>query len=250
MNKEYLFECWARSTSIWSDWAKPVLFAHWSGSISPLIPAPNVPDASWAPPADGLTAIIIDLPGAFGVGMGLALALRGYQPVPLYNACPAPSGSGGVVDAQAILDALATTAPQMAQLRLAAKAPPAFMLDAHRRFGSPRPLPGSFDNRSVNFATDFPSATFLLSHGIKKAIILQDRDLPPQQDLAHTLRLWQHAGIALEGRGADNPHRGGPLIMRRPSFMGWIWFRLSMLLQLQRNPLGGFGGTLPEPSAG
>ena len=250
MNKEYLFECWARSTSIWSDWAKPVLFAHWDQSVPPIVPAPSIPDASWAPPADGSTAIIVDLPGAFGVGMGLALALRGYQPVPLYNASPAPIGSRAVVDVQAILDALVIAAPQVAQVRLPADAPPVFLLDANRRFGSLQPVPGSFDNRSVSFPTDFPSATFMLSHGIQKAVLLQERDSKPQEDLAHTLRLWQQAGIAFESRGADDPHRAHPLIMRRPSFMGWIWFRLMMLFQLRRNPLGGFGGLLSESSAG
>ena len=250
MTKDQLFECWAPSTSIWSDWAKPVLFAHWNAAALPEVPAPSLPDASWAPPADAATAIVLDLPGAFGVGMGLALALRGYEPVPLYNAAPAPSGSHGVVDVESILNALASAAPQMAEIRLATDAPPAFMLDADRRFGAPQPLPGAFDNRSVSFPTDFPSANTLLSRGINKVTLVQADVFPPQEDLAHTLRLWQKGGIALEARTLNDPLRAWPLVLRQPTLFGWIIFRLRMLLRLQRNPLGGFGGTLPEASAG
>jgi hypothetical protein len=250
MTRNHLFECWVRSASIWSDWAKPVLFAHWNGTEPPAAAMPSAPDVNWGPPADGATAIILDLPGAQGVAMGLALAQRGYQPVPLYNAAPAPAANSAVVDVDAILHALVVTAPQLSQVQLPPDAPPAFMLDADRRFGAPRPAPGAFDNRSVSFATDFPSANTLLGRGIKTVMLVLEHNVPPQQDLAHTLRLWQKSGIAIEARALSDPSRTLPLLLRQPTFFGWMGFRLQMLLGLHRNPLGGFGGTLPEASAG
>ena len=42
------------------------------------------------PPAAGKFVLIADLPGEDAVHLGLALASRGYRPVPLFNACTGP----------------------------------------------------------------------------------------------------------------------------------------------------------------
>src|SRR5580765_130756 len=92
MNKVEVFSTWAPENSIWSPWAKPVLFAHLDSALS-YIPVAGAPgDVSWSPPPDERVAIVLDLPGAEGVIIGLALAVRGYRPVPLYNALPLPFG--------------------------------------------------------------------------------------------------------------------------------------------------------------
>src|SRR5260370_2349495 len=44
-------------------------------------------DVSWAPSPNMKTVLVVDLPGLESVWTGLALTLRGYRPVPLYNAC-------------------------------------------------------------------------------------------------------------------------------------------------------------------
>src|SRR6185437_4875132 len=109
MNKDELLQMWAPSESVWSRWAKPVLFAHWSAENhrppGPL--AEPLPGVDWSPLADGTTVIVTDLPGVMGVRIGMSLAAKGYRPVPLYNAVPAPWGaSRAVVDATSILNAL------------------------------------------------------------------------------------------------------------------------------------------------
>src|SRR5580658_7817741 len=89
MNKEEIYSAWAPSSSRWSTWAKPVLFAH----LHLLRDAPAIDvvgDTSWSPPAHAKTALVLDLPGAAGVQMGVGLAQKGYRPVPLYNAIPCP----------------------------------------------------------------------------------------------------------------------------------------------------------------
>lgn len=286
MNKQDVFKAWAPRDGEWSAWAKPVLFAHLgyvdyvAGNIESPGAAPPPFDLSWAPrPGEGEGAtLVIDLPGAAGVWAGVALSAIGYRPVPLYNACPDPglpgrlaSPAGGeeaplhrddetrradwsrvaLVDVDSILRVLASAAPRLAALPLPVDAPPAFLLDADRRYGHERfPMPGRFDNRSVSFPTDFPSANLLLTRGIRRAVLVQEAGGPPQPDLAHTLRRWQESGIQIELKSLDADGPPVAYTVVKPSGFRSLWHRMLVAAGLRRNPLGGFGGTLPDPSAG
>lgn len=253
VNKDELFEIWAPLASVWSRWAKPVLFAHWNPLVHRL-PGPMteaMPSVDWSPAADGTTAIVADLPGAMGVRIGMSLAAMGYRPVPLYNAVPAPWGaSRAVVDATSILNALVEGAEALRDAQLPNVAPPVFLLDADRRWGDETPDAGAFDNRSVSFPTDFPSARFLREHGIKRVLLVQLCDAAPQADLVHTLRLWQKDEMELLKQSLQPPTEMQPLHVGQPSILSWIFFRARMLLRLQRNPLGGFGGMIYAERAG
>src|SRR5207302_455246 len=100
---------------------RPVLFAQmssaWGLSWSPL-PADagtghgwqHLPVA-WAPLAAEKAVLILDLPAAEAVHVGLALAGRGYRPVPLYNGCTGPSE---ILDQGPILRALRDGAAYLA----------------------------------------------------------------------------------------------------------------------------------------
>ena len=110
MDRHELYEVWAPPDSPWSAWAKPVLFAHLPRPLPSLEPATSL-DLSWIPPAEERRALIVDLPGAAAVRLGLALAGRGYRPVPVFNACPPPLGpeataAPAVIDVDTILAAL------------------------------------------------------------------------------------------------------------------------------------------------
>jgi hypothetical protein len=231
---------------------KPVLFAHWTPvpQESPLIP-PDQPDVSWTPPPppNGATAIVLDLPGAAGVRVAIALAQQGYRPVPLYNALP--RASGAVCDMMPIVLALGEATRTLASLNLAIDAPPAFLLDADRRVGTGvTPTPGMYDNRSVSLPTDFPSANLLLSRGIRSALLVQHTDLSPQADLSHTLVRWQQAGIEIRAvtlLGAERTPM--PIIVRKPWLFRVMFQRMVATMGLRRDPLGGFGGVLPIPSS-
>jgi hypothetical protein len=225
--------------------------------------------APWAPRADGSTILVIDLPGVQSVGLAQTLLHAGYRPIPLFNAVPGPSGVGGgeqgdvartVVDVYPIIDALElATARVREQLEhLPTTAPPAFLLDAARRLGNP-PRPGDFDNRSVSLPTDFPSASFLQSRGVTHALVVLEaygRTITghqPATDLAHTLVRWQAAGITILSCAVDEhwvSSRPRSVEVARPTWFGAIWHNALSMIGLRRNPLGGFGGTLPVPSAG
>ena len=267
MTNEEIYNAWAPPEGRWSRWAKPVLFAHLAGSLNPYImPSDGSPDPVTAsldlgpiPRADGDTALVIDTPAATGAMLALRLAAeRGYCPVPLYNAVPVPFNSTAAalgttniaIDLADVMDALRGGAQRLPTLGLSPDAPPAFVLDARRRGAGWTPHPGAFDNRSVSLPTDFPSATFLLSHGIRRAILIQPPGLgQPQPDLSHTLRRWQEATIEILIHELDGPHAPRPIDVAKPSWFGHVWHHFLVRTGLRRNPLGGFGGYLPVPSS-
>lgn len=256
MTREESFAVWAPDGAIWSAWAKPVLFAHMTDDAGSSGFPPAIPEVDWAPLADGRAAIVLDVPGPLGVWLGVALAMRGYRPVPLYNAAPGPPGeirpglSTALVEVRPIIEAIGAGAEHLGRLSLLPEAPPAFLLDWNRRTARGTVLPGRFDNRSISFPTDFPGAQFLLSRGIRAVLLVQENGREPQADLAHTLRGWQDAGIAISVKELASDAPPVACIVRRPSFYRRIVYRLMTLSGLRRNPLGGFGGTLPEPSSG
>lgn len=259
MTKEELFEVWSPTGGRWSPWVKPVLFAcSPEGPTFQSTPIAAL-DVTGLPSVEEQTALVLDLPGAGGIQLGLKLAGRGFRPVPLYNALPGPSAptllpqtlnSSALVNVNEILDALRAEAPQLLALSLPLEAPPAFLLDANRRGEGQLASPGRFDNRSISFTTDFPSATFLKANNIQRAVLVQSgRDLP-QSDLAHTLRRWQEGGIQIELKRLDYPGAPQPIEIQKPSAFGLLWQRALGVLGLRRHGLGGFGGFVPTPSAG
>ena len=259
MNKEEIFSIWAPENSIWSRWAKPVLFAHLDSALS-YIPVTNAPvDVSWSPSPDEKVAIVLDLPNAEGVLIGLVLAGRGYRPVPLYNALPLPFGQTllspatisrvAAVDVLPIISALRTGSKSLAQVSLPSDAPPAFLLDANRK-GTRKMIPDEFDNRSVSFTTDFPSANFLASQSIQRVLLVQKQVLEPQPDLAHTLRRWQDGGLKLERLRLDPLSPREPFEVPRPAWYGAMFQRVLSAIGLRRSSSGGFGAWVPDSSAG
>lgn len=257
MNRDRIYDAWAPSRRDWSSWAKPVLFATLDRvtAIPPQSPLPLL-DVAWAPNVASRTAIVVDLPADQGVWTGLALAFAGYAPIPLYNALAGPKGTAeafeessqynAAVDVRPIIRALVAAAPAIEKLELPVDAPPAFLLDANRR-GDAKPLPESFDNRSISLPTDFPSANHLVSHGIQQVLLVQAEREEPQPDLAHTLRRWQEAGIGISAKSLLNDVPPQHIQVSRPSNFRLLWCNFLAAFGLRHSPLGGFGGVLPLP---
>ena len=257
--REHLFEIWAPSAAPWSTWAKPVLFAHVPGqpgleSVAEALPLPNIS------PAEGRTAIVVDLPAGASIAAGMALARIGYRPVPLFNSVPGPRPLAELplvapptvmVDVWPAVHGIVAFASELADLQLRVNAPPAFLLDEDRRTGrSLEPAPGVFDNRSISLPTDFPSSGFLIEHGIHQVVLIQATTAKPQADLSHTLLRWQDAGLPIQRYTLDPVGPQDGIIVQRPSNFRGLGQRLFAMIGLIRNPLGGLGGTLPMPSSG
>jgi len=255
MTKEEIFQVWAPDDCPWSPWVKPVLFAH-LGLANETIHVAAL-DSSWAPPVSERVALVVNLPEAEGVLMGVSLAGRGYRPVPLYNALPLPYGEAihfsipgkavAAVNVLPILHALASSTQALAGANLPYDAPPAFLLDYNRQGNGGKPGPGQFDNRSVSFTTDFPSAIFLGAHGIHRALLIQNEGI--QSDLAHTLRRWQEGGIKLDRLRLEDGV-SEPFEVSKPSWYGTMFERVLWQFGFHRSGDGGFGGWIPESSSG
>jgi len=246
MNSTELYTLWAPDACIWSRWAKPVLFADrpleatfwghpdWRGM-----------NVNWSPGAASGSAIILDLPEDEAVRLGMALALRGFRPVPLYNGA---SGSAAVVNVNRIIGALHETAEELAKLPIPETAPPVFLLDANRSGGGAFVSPGRFDNRWAVFPQDFPSANFLLARGIRSVVLGQVTSGGPQRDLAHVLLRWQEAGIQILACDVQREAPPSPIRVTRPGNFRMLWYRAMVIAGLRRNSAGGFGAIIPEPS--
>lgn len=298
MTREDLYEMWAPARSVWSAWAKPVLFAAFDvstlspaaapvlgpppGTLNPagdtfvlappagaptdtfgLAPPPLVSaaplsvsaapeepagpaDVSWSPDPAGETAVIVDLPGKRSVTIGLALARRGYRPVPVFNG---NDGPGALIELGPLREAIAAGAAELTSLGLVDDASPAFLVDSRRAGKGLVASPGKFDNRWLVFPQDFPSGNLLRSRGIRRAIVCQlGTEIP--DDLKHILLRWQEAGITISVR---DDHVGTALMevtVAKPGMFRSFLYRLSAIMGFKRNSAGGFGSTIPHPSSG
>jgi len=189
------------------------------------------------------TAIVVDLPGLQSVRYGLALAKRGFQPVPVFNGCPGPKA---VVPVEALQSAMIYSASVLAQMKVDSHAPPAFLLDANRLKEAGKTRPGDFDNRWMTFPQDFPSGGLLLSRQIETAVLLQEGSRV-SDDLAHVLLEWKNAGIRMHLDDRRSPGKAAPLAVQQPHRYRALWYRALTLLGLRRNSAGGFGSVIPEP---
>jgi hypothetical protein len=259
LNKEEVHRFWAPPEAVWSRWVKPVLFAFADSALeTPAAQSQRLQTAArvqpdWLP-SSGSYALIVDLPGEEGVLYGLELARRGYRPIPLYNALPFPlnekltppqARSRTTVEVTPILAAICRETVTLEQIRLSPAAPPAFLLDADRRIARIDPEPGVFDNRSVSFETDFPSADFLLAHAIGSVIVLQ-KEPDIAGDLAQTLLSWQRSGVSIFLKRFGNVTSPRSVVVQQPSFLRRMWYRISVALSLRRGELGAFGSIVPS----
>lgn len=252
MKPSELYKLWAPEDSIWSNWAKPVLFAdHAFDDRKAQTTDWRSLNLSWAPSAGSSTAIVLDLPDADAVWLGVALSQRGFRPVPLYNGVRGPlSFAFPLVNVENIVWALHSLPEVLAGLQLPPDAPPVFLLDYNRMAGGSMVSPGRFDNRWSVFPQDFPSANFLLSHGLHSVVLVQAKPVNPHRDLAHVLLRWQEAGIKILSCGADDQTQPAPIQVARPNNFRTLWYQALVIAGLRRNSAGGFGAVVPEPSSG
>jgi hypothetical protein len=259
VDREAVFDAWAPRDCAWTPWVKPVLFAY-VGSVSTegfALPRPtwiradllrvvDTTDRYRASARDGVPAVIVDLPGVEGVAVGLALADLGFRPVPLYTALPAPNAFVPMDD---LVRALVAGAPGLVEKALPPNAPPAFLLDA-RRDGrgtgrGTRWRGSSFDNRSIAFPTDFPSAARLRAGGVGAVVLVQSASDDLYADLVQTLSNWQKASLPAFLLRADAPKLAAPMTVRPPDLFDrvalWLWRKA-----LTVDKSGAFGGRIPH----
>ena len=255
LSKDEIYKIWAPSGGLWSPWVKPVLFSFTDAAFNVPPTRSIVFRKEWVKQL-GSTAFVVDLPEEAGILWGIRLAELGYRPVPLYNALPFAIGDKletaswrptSTVHVEPILGALVRESTTLAKLELPLTAPPAFLLDSDRRMAKTDIVPGVFDNRSVCFITDFPSSAFLLEHGINNIVVVQETTkFAP--DLLPVLNGWQQAGIKMFRKLYQNLESPAAVLVQKPSFLSWIWLRLTVALGFHRGELGAFGQIVPASS--
>jgi hypothetical protein len=265
---------------------KPILFTALADRLEPrplesptswlmdvvVGPLTGRPGAPYRASGDALadTAVVIDLPGAEGALLGIALARHGFAPVPLYNGvwnkdlsdmwpivdAPVdgvvshhpdtylPNSLGrrftfgpAVIDMRPIVDALVDGAETVRKVPGGAQ--PAFLLDADRLGVTPGPS-CRFDNRWFSVPTDFPSASTLWEAGLRRVVLIQRRDPWPAADLAPTLLSFQQRGLRLFLARVEGGAALAPLASVRPPWH----IRLRHFLgrqDFQRRADGAFG---------
>jgi hypothetical protein len=250
MSNLELFRIWAPQDRVWSQWAKPVLFAQ--NELLMETPETSFEWPSLNLPNDRETALIVDLPRDESIRFGIAAARIGYWPVPLFNCA---FTTGAVLDVRPMFRRLQAGAEELTRTNVPQGAPPAFLVDSKRLDPDTPLFPGSFDNRYIMLPQDFPSAGFLKAHGIRRALWTRTppgeiRWNPAQkEDLAHVLRRWQEGGIEIfEWHLGDSDMRR--INVPKPSMFRSIFHRAMATMGLRRNSAGGFGGVLPQPSSG
>ncbi len=245
MTREEWYAIWAPEEALWARWARPVLFAQFDPAALEGTAVGSTATGPPLAPADGRTAVVLDLPGPEAVRMGLELARAGFRPVPLFNGSDGPLP---LIDVQLIVRELLVGAPLLAGLPLPPEAPPAFLLDARRLQGTPQPH--IYDNRWVVLPQDFPSATLLRSHGIERVVLVQAGSTSPARDLAHVLLRWQEGGVPI--RLLDMARGGEPVELQvtKPAWYRSLWWGIVALVGLRRSNVGGFGGVVPEQTSG
>lgn len=229
------YKIWAPDNSLWTQWAKPVLFIN-----QPYIRNDKfeIADIQWIRSADNHTLIIVDLPGQSGVIESLGLARLGYRPVPLYNGVSAQYSSM-IVKVNDIVTALYKGAEELIKCNIRLDAPPVFILDSNRMRGNGK-SPGTYDNRWCVFPQDMPSASFLIKQGINRVIV---RAETIQNDLSHILHRYQDEGIEIYLCTGEEPKK---VPVAKPSKYKSLSYRFKVIFGLTRNGTGGFGGWIPE----
>jgi hypothetical protein len=264
---EEVYLAWAPPDSIWSPWAIPVPFAQIvcvPVELERELAGIDSLAHGVAPESD--LAVVLDLSGDHGVRFSLALALRGFRPVPLIDGSPGPDVLGisqailaeqpavptralVAVDMRQTLRWLCIGAALLPSMKITANASPVFILDSLRTGHAGAFSAEAFDNRWKTFPQDFPSARFLREQGIQRVLLIQDIAKQPSEDLAHVLLRWQEEGISIYASSAAAAHSPQLISVNRPSRFRALWHRALTLVGLRRADTGRFGAW-PQGSGG
>lgn len=189
-----IYQTWAPSGKKWVDWVRPVPFIELHTQkkgycVSELY----IPEQIKVPQADGKTAIIVDLPGTDSIEMGLALAKKGYRPIPIYNGVEEQQGARATTDNQSIDVALFYGAKELEQISIPEEAPPVFLLDTNRlqRYKIDDSI---FDNSWDVYPQDMPSAKYFKAQGIENILVIGDGGA---RDLKKILRNFKKKGLRI-----------------------------------------------------
>ena len=192
MTVKEIYQIWAPIGKKWVDWVRPVPFVemnHYSKQYN--YSDFSIPVISYLNEEMNHTALIVDLPGMESVKEGLALAHKGFRPIPIFNGTAEQENSRATSDNQSAAIALAFGTAELSKITIKEDANPAFLTDRNRlqRF---KMNVSVFDNSWDVYPQDLPSAEYLLENDMKKVIVVGQNIA---RDLKKILYNYQKKGL-------------------------------------------------------
>ena len=119
MTDKELYRIWAPLGKKWIEWVRPVPFVEIQEHSKEYnftlfeVPAMDFPEETFAD-----AALVVDLPGAESIEVGIALAKEGYRPIPIFNGTIEQPGARSTVDNQSVGMGLICGAEQLQKIDL------------------------------------------------------------------------------------------------------------------------------------
>lgn len=211
-----IYKIWAPTGKKWVDWVRPVPFAEMEhfdkGYMSGVASGVDDRRVAYVDKTWKDAAIIVDMPGAKSVQEGIALAKKGYRPIPIFNGTVEQLNARATTNNESASLALMQYAQELAKTEIPENARPAFLTDRNR-LGRSRVDLGIFDNSWDVYHQDLPTAEYFLANDIRKIIIVGES---VARDLAKILRPFQKKGIEIFlSNGYEAPKK---VVLRKPIF--------------------------------
>lgn len=211
-----IYKIWAPAGKKWVDWVRPVPFVemeHFAKGYGSFGTTDNgVHGAEYVDDAWKDVAFIVDLPGRESVREGIALAKKGYRPIPIFNGTVEQKDARATTDNESASLALMQYAGELTRIELSENARPAFLTDRNRlqRY---RVNLGIFDNSWDVYHQDLPTAEYFLANDIHKIVVVGQT---VARDLAKILCPFQKKGIEIFlTNGYEAPKK---VVLRKPIF--------------------------------
>lgn len=193
-----IYRKWVKAADKWYPWVRPVPFINMATGRQG-IPMPFDFMEVFANQEENIkkymknTAIIVDMPGADSVMVGLSLAKNGFRPVALYNGTMEQRGARAIVDNHSLNEALLWGTDMLGDMAFEDGSMPVFLLDSNRlhRHKGKRTL---FDNSWDIYAQDMPSAKFLADNGVENVLVIGEKI---SRDLKHILLKYQKGNLKI-----------------------------------------------------
>ena len=192
--REACFAAWAPDDSLWSAVGESPwrFFTPWNDGYEQALAVEPVVRRPTAATSDSNIVVIVDLPGAEAVHMGVAMARHSLRPV---RASTEPRGP-------ACRDRRASSSPiaadggaRTSKVPPGSRRAPGFLLTRDETSRRNRRRPAAYDDRWVAPPQDFPSGALLASRGVRLRPSSGAAAPLDRPDLAHVLRRWQDHGI-------------------------------------------------------
>lgn len=203
INNKVIYRIWAPEKAKWVDWVRPVPFININDSIiSNEYESFDIPNVIYVEDGKKDIAIIVDLPSTKSITEGIALAKKGYRPIPVYNGTESQKGAMGVVYNNSIEIGLIKGAEILKDMSFDEDASPVFLMDSNRT-NRKKLGPEVFDNSWDIYAQDLPTHEYFKKNGINKIIIRSDII---RKDLNKILYKFQKNGMEIYfTEGYDEP---------------------------------------------